>query len=152
MNETNLSKRIIKAVGRALPWVRLFRNNVGTAWQGKQVKAIKGQTLRCVSSSGKPYTYTLTGRERIIVEPRPVDFGLFKGSGDYIGYESIEITPEMVGKTFARFISMEIKTPRGRVREDQENWRAVVIRFGGRAIVVRSPEEAVELLQQREIE
>jgi hypothetical protein len=51
---------------------------------------------------------------------RPVQFGLCKGSADLIGYRSITITPEMVGQQVAVFTSIEVKTPTGRIRPEQQ--------------------------------
>jgi hypothetical protein len=51
---------------------------------------------------------------------RPVQFGLCKGSADLIGYRSITITPDMVGQQVAVFTSIEVKTPTGRIRPEQQ--------------------------------
>lgn len=65
-------------------------------------------------------------------------FGLAKGSADLIGWQSITITPEMVGTKVAQFLSVEVKTPTGRVRPEQDAWARTVNAHGGRAIIVRS--------------
>lgn len=75
---------------------------------------------------------------------RFVQFGLHPGSADLIGWRTVRITPDMVGKSLAVFASVEVKTPTGKVRPDQENWQQQVTDAGGLAVVARSPEEAVK--------
>jgi hypothetical protein len=65
-------------------------------------------------------------------------FGLAKGSADLIGWQSIEITADMVGQRIAQFLSVEVKTPTGRVNPEQEAWARTVNAHGGRAIIARS--------------
>jgi hypothetical protein len=49
---------------------------------------------------------------------------LCKGSADLIGYRTITITPDMVGQQVAVFTSIEVKTPTGRIRpEQQHGWK-----------------------------
>ncbi len=71
-----------------------------------------------------------------------VRFGL-PGSGDILGLKRIVITPEMVGKTFGRFIAVENKTKTGEQREQQERFQEMVENHGGLYVMARSPEEAV---------
>jgi len=78
---------------------------------------------------------------------RPVTFGLAKGSADLIGYRSITITPEMVGTTVAVFLSIEVKTPTGRLRPEQQQWLDAVQAAGGIAGVARSVEDAIRLTE-----
>jgi hypothetical protein len=75
-----------------------------------------------------------------------VQFGLCKGSADLIGYRSITITPEMVGQQVAVFASIEVKTPTGRIRPEQQQWLDTVQAAGGIAGVARSVEDAKALL------
>jgi hypothetical protein len=72
----------------------------------------------------------------------PVQFGLHPGSGDLIGWRSITVTPEMVGLKLAIFLSVEVKTPSGRARDDQINWAQVVREAGGYAGIARSIDQA----------
>lgn len=76
---------------------------------------------------------------------RPVQFGLCKGSGDLIGWKTIEITEDMVGSQIAVFTSIEVKTKTGRLRPEQEQWKKVVENAGGIAGVARSVEEALRI-------
>ena len=74
---------------------------------------------------------------------RPVQFGLCKGSADLIGWKRVTITPEMVGTTVAVFVSIEVKTPTGRLRPEQQQWLDAVQAAGGIAGVARSVEDAI---------
>jgi hypothetical protein len=77
---------------------------------------------------------------------RPVQFGLCKGSADLIGYRSITITPDMVGQQVAVFTSIEVKTPTGRIRPEQQQWLETVHAAGGIAGVARSVEDALRIV------
>ena len=78
---------------------------------------------------------------------RPVQFGLCKGSADLIGWKRVTITPEMVGTQVAVFASIEVKTPTGRLRPEQQQWLDAVQAAGGIAGVARSVEDAATLLR-----
>ena len=77
---------------------------------------------------------------------RPVSFGLCKGSADLIGYRSITITPYMVGQQVAVFTSIEVKTPTGRIRPEQQAWLDTIQAAGGIAGVARSVEDALRIM------
>ena len=72
---------------------------------------------------------------------RLVRYGLATGSADLIGWQSVVITPAMVGQRFARFVSREVKTPSGRLSPEQETWQAAVQKAGGIAVVARSVDD-----------
>ena len=55
-------------------------------------------------------------------------------------------SPEMVGSTVAVFTSIEVKTPTGRLRPEQQQWLDAVQAAGGIAGVARSVEDAEALL------
>jgi hypothetical protein len=73
---------------------------------------------------------------------RLVTFGLAKGSADLIGWRTITVTPDMVGSRLAIFTSIEVKTPTGRVRPEQQAWLEAVQHAGGIAIIARSVPDA----------
>jgi hypothetical protein len=77
---------------------------------------------------------------------RAVRFGLHPGSGDLIGWRTITITAEHVGQRLAVFASIEVKTDRGRAREDQIHWARTVYAAGGLSGVARNPADARMLL------
>ena len=105
--------------------LNIFRANVG-----------KGYLCHKINNSNGSAGFTT---------PRWFDTGLPVGFPDLFGYKIIRITPEMVGKKFARFLYMEVKTPKGRVRPEQLE---MIQRFdidGCLGGVVRSPEDAIIL-------
>ena len=78
---------------------------------------------------------------------RPVQFGLAKGSADLIGWRTITVTPEMVGRRLAVFCSIEVKTATGKLRPEQQAWLGVVRGAGGIAGVARTVADAITLVQ-----
>ena len=76
---------------------------------------------------------------------RPVQFGLCKGSADMIGWKRVTVTEDMVGSTVAVFLSIEVKTPTGRVKPEQQQWLDAVQAAGGIAGVARSVEDALRI-------
>lgn len=77
---------------------------------------------------------------------RLVTFGLARGSADLIGWRTVVVTPDMVGQRLAVFTSIEIKTPTGRLRPEQQAWLGVVRGAGGIACVARSVEDALQII------
>ena len=75
----------------------------------------------------------------------PVRYGLQPGSSDLIGWRTVTITPEMVGQQVAVFTSIEVKTPTGRIRPEQQQWLDAVQAAGGIAGVARSVEDALRI-------
>ena len=123
MSQNLLPGRSLLALG-SRPDVRIFRNLVGEGWTGRTVRTEPGGLV-------------------LLAQAQRVTFGLFPGSGDLMGWRSITITPDMVGKTFARVLSVEIKGPRTRTQDNQVTWRHAVTAAGGLAGVARSPEQAL---------
>lgn len=119
MSEAAVKKRILLSVGRE---VRLFNNPVGNGWMGQ------------VTSE--------TPQRVVLAYPRRIAFGLHRGSGDLIGWRSVTITPDMVGRTVAVLASVEVKSATGKPRADQVHWAETVRAAGGFAGVARSPDDA----------
>lgn len=76
-----------------------------------------------------------------------VRYGLCNGSSDCIGWESVTITPEMVGQKFARFLAVEVKKPGKDPTEDQQKFIDRVNDDGGKAGVAHSADEAEFLIK-----
>jgi len=76
-----------------------------------------------------------------------VKFGIANpGGSDLIGFHSVIITPEMVGRKVAVFTAFEVKGHKGKATNDQLTFIDLVKVAGGIAGVVRSVEEAESLL------
>jgi hypothetical protein len=68
------------------------------------------------------------------------------GGADLIGLTAVTITPDMVGQRLAVFTAIEVKTPTGRISEQQQRFIAMVKGFGGIAGIARSVDDAAKLL------
>ena len=105
--------------------------------------------IRLAVSSRCPDVVLFRNQTGALRDPRTgrlIAFGLSPGSPDLVGWRSVLITPEMVGRRFAVFCGIEVKTPTGRVRPDQAHWLDKLDNAGGLAGVARSADAAVELL------
>ena len=69
-------------------------------------------------------------------------FGLCVGSADLIGWRAVTVTQEHVGQTLAVFLSIEVKTDKGKPSTEQLRWQKVVKQHGGIAMIARSAQEA----------
>jgi hypothetical protein len=126
--EAVIQAEILLACG-ASPGVRIFRNTVGEGWQGVAIE--RGADFVALRN------------------PRRVTFGLAPGSPDIIGWQSVLITPDMVGRTFARFVGIEVKTLAGTPADNQARFISVMRQAGALAGVSRSAESARKLLFQQ---
>jgi len=136
-SEGNIGKKIMLALG-AIKGVRIFRNNVGTAWIGNgSVKFSSRQEV--IVNAG----------DVLIRQARIFHAGLCKGSSDFIGFKSVIITPEMVGKPIAVFMGAEIKTKSGKASSEQIDFTNMVNKFGGIAFFATDETEAVEFLNKK---
>jgi len=77
-----------------------------------------------------------------------VHFGLGTGTSDLVGWVPVFITDSMVGTELPVFLAIEVKTPSGKLTDEQKNFLYAVNTAGGVAFVARSPEEAVGQLKQ----
>lgn len=76
-----------------------------------------------------------------------VTYGLCVGSSDLIGYQSVIVTPDMVGKRVAIFCALEGKGAKGsRVTDAQKRYLALVRAAGGIAGIFRGVIEARHIL------
>lgn len=79
---------------------------------------------------------------------RFIRFGLCPGSSDLIGWTQYVIGPEDVGRTVAVFTALEVKTASGRPTCQQRQFIDVVNNSGGIAGIVRSPQQAIQLISE----
>lgn len=131
MKEHGIQNAIRNALaGRLL----LFRANVGRGWTGKTERITKGGLV------------AVQPGDVVIRKARPFDTGLPPGFSDTFGALPVTITPDMVGKTIAQFVALEVKQPGERAKDHQAKFLQAVRSYGGRAGVATSPDEARELL------
>lgn len=78
------------------------------------------------------------------VTGRVVRFGLHPGCPDLIGWRTVTITPDMVGKSIAVFAGIEVKAPQGKhpVTPEQRHFLERLTSAGGLAGVARNPAQA----------
>ena len=96
---------------------RLWRNNNGVGWVGKLIRREISGTV-------------------VLAGARPLHAGLMPGSSDLIGLTA-----------GGRFLSVEVKSDRGRLSDEQRTWLAMVRQFGGLAGVARSADDIEAILR-----
>lgn len=121
MKETNVMRTCMMKVSEDKN-KRVFRNNVGVA-----------------------VAYDFKNKK--VVEPvRVIEYGLCKGSSDLIGWKSVEITQEMIGKRVAIFTAIETKRPNmSKTSEEQNNFIAAVQNAGGIGLIAKSAKDLEQL-------
>lgn len=133
MSDTGFLNRICLAIARGP--TRAFRNSIGLGWVGQSRRITATETI------------TVHAGDVVIRRARPLHAGLLKGSGDLIGWHTVEIPPEMVGRRVAVFVSLEGKQGSDRSSPEQVHWRNQVAAAGGIAAEVRSPEDALAAIR-----
>lgn len=114
------AQSLIRLEAARLPGVTLWRNNVGVL----------------LDATGRPVRYGLANESKAQNERLK--------SADLIGWRTVTVTPDMVGRTVAVFLSREVKpdgwkyTGTGR-EEAQAAWRDLVLAAGGDAAFASGP-------------
>lgn len=103
-------------------------------------------SVRAAFSSGPIRLFRNQVGQYQLIDGRFLRSGLCVGSGDLIGWRTVEITPDMVGKKIAQFVSLEGKSLKGRLAPEQLNFNDAVQRAGGCAGVFRSVEDVSKIL------
>lgn len=102
--------------------------------------ALVGKCLLFRANVGQAWSGEVISRDNgevTLANARPFSSGLPNGFSDLFG-----MTLD------GRFIALEVKTPEGRVSEEQEKFIAAIKKRGGLAAVVRSVEEALRVLAE----
>lgn len=131
--ESAIMHRILLACSKGA--TRLFRQNVGTGWVGKSCRFSRAETV--IVQPG----------DVLLRNARPLHAGLCEGSSDLIGWTTVEITADMVGRRVAVFAALEVKTPLGAATVEQKQFITAVSAAGGIAGVVRSERQAEDMLR-----
>ena len=106
----------------AIPGAFIYRQNTGTAWQGRPVDVPPGEYVRVLPGM------------KILAEARPIDFGI-EGGGDAVGHRG--------GRAF----QIETKALRGRQRERQIAFEREWVKHGGIYILARSADQAISAIR-----
>lgn len=106
----------------------MFRINVGKGWTGNGTKKH-------------------TNGDITIKNARPFSTGVPVGYSDLSGVKPVIITPDMVGKKIGVAVFAEVKTDKGRVRDEQVNFIERMQSLGAIAGVVRSVEDFEKLIK-----
>ncbi len=125
MKETDIMKSQMLALSNE--GLRVFRNNVGEAWAGKAIQS---------------------GTVIVMQKPYRIKYGLCDGSGDIIGIMPLTITPDMVGNKIGVFVSVETKTKKGRLQDNQKKFREMVNSLGGIGLVCRSVDDCIKGIKE----
>lgn len=114
--ENNLKNHHDRTLTR---WQRLWRINNGVGWVGGNVEGASG---------ARPF--------------RAIEKGMHV---DQIGFDSLVITPDMVGKRVAVFVGCELKATRDdKLSPDQVKTKKLIVKMGGIHREVREDGEVVE--------
>jgi hypothetical protein len=126
-SESNVQSRTRLAAQAKRPWPwRLWRNNRGVF----------------TNPAGQPVRCGLANDSKVL--------GDRLKSGDLIGWRTVLITPDMVGRCIAQFVSVECKPenwrepPPGTIDKHviaQRAWADLVNREGGYAVFIARPED-----------
>ena len=128
MTEHETQQRILLAHGSGP--VRLWRNNVGTGWAGQATRITAGN-LQALARGLRPGDVVIRGG-------RPLHAGLCVGSSDLIGYRQVD--------GIAQFVALEVKSATGRPTAQQTAFLDHIRSAGGCAGIVRSVEDAQQIL------
>lgn len=134
MSDGPFLKKLLLACGRGP--VRLFRNNNARAWVPSGEPVVARTTCQVTMHAG----------DVLLRRARPLHAGLAVGSGDLVGWKTVEVTPDMIGQRVAVFVSIEAKEGTGRMSPAQKDWANAVRAAGGLAAEIRSVEQAEQLL------
>lgn len=125
--ENNLKSKYHRTLTQ---YQRLWRCNSGTAWSGAFLNAKQALARFKISIP-------------IILKPLRIKLWP-KGTPDEIGFDSIIIAPDMVGKRVAVFVGTEYKAG-GKLNPDQVKWRdEIIVPMGGIHREIRPDGSVVE--------
>ena len=128
-NKSNLTKltesEVLDMIRNELSYrkdIQVFRNNVGI---------------------GAAYNFQTRSLRRPL---QIIRYGLCNGSSDLIGWKSVEITPDMVGKKLAVFTAIEVKRPTNfKTSDEQKEFIQNVQAAGGIGFIAKSEKDLEQL-------
>lgn len=136
MTEAELLKRLM--LGLSVPDMRVFRNTVGLMWHGR------------AELTPHPRTVTVHPGDVVIRQARQVRAGLCVGSSDLIGWRTVVVTPDMVGRDVALFTAVEAKSRTGRLTVEQQRFLDAVRAAGGIGVEARDVEGTLAAIEEQQ--
>lgn len=81
-----------------------------------------------------------------------IKYGLGVGTADYVGFKSVLVTKEMVGKRVAIFTSLEAKREKKELSDNQQLWHEMILLNGGISMKFdpKTKEDVLSLLNSKE--
>jgi hypothetical protein len=134
MSESVIMRQVMLALSSM--GTTIFRQNVGQGVVGR------------IMWIRKPQSILVNAGDAVVRGARVFHAGLCPGSSDLVGWRSVVVTEEMVGRRLAVFTAIETKDPRGRTSPEQQNFIDRLNMAGGIGGVAYSPEEAVARVQR----
>ena len=128
----------------------MTEKQIGDALLSKHPMMFRNAAGYGIATSPKAI-HKLQGGKFLLDHGSPLRFGLQPGSSDFIGWETVEVTPDMVGKTVAIFQSIEIKTEHDRLSKVQRAWNKAVQIAGGIVQVWHYNGKEIEIIQGERI-
>lgn len=101
--------------------------------------------IRLAHSKGNCRLFNNDNGTAVLKDGKTIRYGLCKSSPDLIGWRTITITPEMVGKPVAIFVGAEVKQPQKNATPEQRLFLDTLVEAGAIAGVVRSPDDIKNL-------
>lgn len=126
-SEATILNRVMLAISNV--GARCFRNHVGLGWQGQIHRFTRVRDV------------TVRPGDVLVRNATALKAGLCNGSSDLIGWRTVKVTADMVGREVAVFMAVETKSESGRLTEEQGNFLNQVKLAGGIAMESRNAEE-----------
>ncbi len=84
-----------------------------------------------------------------MADGRYLTSGLGTGSPDLIGWKTVTVTAEMVGKPVAVFVGLELKSGKREPTDEQIQWLQQIRESGGLAGVASTEEQGIAFLKHQ---
>jgi hypothetical protein len=140
------------AVANQIEWMSGGTNIRQTVKRGRQKEALVNDAIAAWAPL-HPELVLGRNKRRLATPPgmkAPIMLGwLVDGSADWIGYRSIVVTPDMLGKRIAQFVAVEAKRPDGGVlSKEQEGFLNALKDAGGCCGVATCAQSAEAILSR----
>lgn len=103
-------------------------------------------SIRLAISNGPIRLWRNTVGNYELKDGRRIRAGLATGSPDLIGFKSVYVSPDMIGKRVALFAGVEVKSESGRLHPEQERFLQMLAEAGAISGVARSVEDAKRVM------